>query len=248
MNSMIRRIALGCVLMLTLTPLGAGAENTDPGDGMVMQMRSQMGRYNVDRSQLDDQQKQVYDKALSDYAAIEDQALAALVAAGDVTQQDVDSFTRMRATQGAMASMETDKWTDDQQQAFQSAMAAQGDDRASAFAALVSSGQLTQAQADAFSAMSTFMGRRADAGDQDALPPLDGQGTNAFPGSDDGFLPDDISGGQDGPVRQGGNADIWTQIQSQEQTESIRNALETIQGAQQSFSASLSGAGIQMMN
>ena len=229
-----------CLLMLSVTILPSALceapEGRPQGGGFMM--RSQMGRYNVDRANLTDEQKSMYDQALTDYAATEDKCLNELVAAGDITQEAVDAFITMRQTQGAMASLDMASWDQAQQQAFQAAMTAEGDERTSAFDALVSSGQLTEAQADAFGNMQGSVNRRIERPEGEA-PEGAQEGNRRIRNAEAG----------DGDMnRRSTNSDIWTQIMGMDQTDAIQAALTEIQAAQGAFSETLNGAGIQMAN
>ncbi len=105
-------------------------------------------------SSLTEAQKTAYQQALTAYQAAEDEALAQLVGGGILTQGEADEYTAQRASQQALHELDQSQWTQEQGQAFMNAMQKTGEERAAALAALVTGGQLTQAQTDALTAQS----------------------------------------------------------------------------------------------
>ena len=111
-----------------------------------------LGGYGLNVSSLTDEQKTTYSNAVALYEQVEDKVLADLVAAGAVTQADVDAYNALRANEKSLAELDPSSWSADQYKAFYEANEKTGDERAAAMQALVTAGQLTQAQADALSA------------------------------------------------------------------------------------------------
>ncbi|HNW85398.1 MAG TPA: hypothetical protein PLP25_09095 [Candidatus Limiplasma sp.] len=120
--------------------------------GNAMGFGRGQGRGAVDLSSLTDDQKTVYNNAVSLYEQIEDAVLADLVNAGVVTQADVDSYTALRKAEKSLSDMDQSAWTAAQLKAYYEATQKTGDDRKAAMQALADAGQLTQDQADALSA------------------------------------------------------------------------------------------------
>jgi hypothetical protein len=100
---------------------------------------------------LTDEQKAVYDKALALYREIEDAVLADLVAAGSVTQADVDAYKLMRDAAAELKALDTSAWTAKQLKAYYEALQLTGDARKAAMQALADAGQISQAVANALS-------------------------------------------------------------------------------------------------
>ncbi len=112
-----------------------------------------LGCYGVDTSSFTEEQKTAYDSAVALYEQVEDSVLADLVNAGVVAQADVESYVAQRAAQKSLGELDRSAWTADQYKAFYEANSKTGDDRKAAMQALADAGQLTQAQADALSAL-----------------------------------------------------------------------------------------------
>ncbi len=111
-----------------------------------------LGGYGLNISSLTDKQKAAYLSAVALYEQVEDKVLQDLVTAGVVTQADVDAYATLRANVKSLAELDQSAWTADQYKAFYEANEKTGDKRTAAMQALVTAGQLTQAQADALSA------------------------------------------------------------------------------------------------
>ena len=111
------------------------------------------GCYGVDTSSFTEEQKTAYDSAVTLYEQVEDAVLADLVTGGVVAQADVDTYVAQRTAQKSLDELDQSSWTADQYKAFYEANAKTGDDRTTAMQALADAGQLTQAQADALSAL-----------------------------------------------------------------------------------------------
>lgn len=103
----------------------------------------------LDVSTLTEEQKAVYDKAVTLYEQVEDAVLADLVTASVVTQADVDTYQANRTAEKALTAIDQSAWTAEQYKAYYEATQKTGDERTAALQALVDAGQLTQAQADA---------------------------------------------------------------------------------------------------
>lgn len=128
---------------------GPGRAGGFGGPGMNNGTGSSMGNQSFDETTLTDDQKAVYEKAKALYEQIEDAVLADLVSEGVVAQADVDLYKSQRASEESMTALDQSSWTAEQFKAYYEASSKSGDERKSAFQALVSAGQLTQAQADA---------------------------------------------------------------------------------------------------
>lgn len=120
-----------------------GAMQGGPGGGASKRTGS------LDLSTLTEEQRATYDSALTLYRQIEDAVLADLVAAATVTQADVDAYVAMRDAAGPLGELDMSAWTAAQYKAYYEALQKTGDDRTAALDALVTAGQLTQAQANA---------------------------------------------------------------------------------------------------
>ena len=131
----------------TTQPMGRGNGNGLGGYG------SGLGGYGLDVSGLTDEQKTAYDSAVALYEQVEDQVLQDLVTAGAVTQADVDAYATLRTNRASLCELDQSGWTADQYKAFYEANQKTGDERTASLQALVTAGQLTQAQADALSAV-----------------------------------------------------------------------------------------------
>ena len=154
-------LALTLAAMLPLTALAeattdtaaadaTGAATTQAGSGMPQQGMDMQ----IDQTLTADQQT-AYDAALALYRQIEDAVLADLVAAGSVTQTDVDTYTAQREVSGALDELDTTAWTAQQYKAYYEALQKTGEERTAAVQALADAGQLTQAQADALNGNGT---------------------------------------------------------------------------------------------
>ena len=134
-------------------PSGQGSMNgqgnmNNPGRGNNMSPNMMA----TDTQDLTDEQKAVYEKALTLYEQIEDSVLADLVTANVVTQADVDAYIALREADKSLDSLDMSAWTAEQYKGYYEALAQSGDERKVALQALADAGQLTQAQADAISA------------------------------------------------------------------------------------------------
>lgn len=127
---------------------GAATAQAGPNQGGAMGNRPAA----LDTSTLTDEQKTVYDNAVTLYQQIEADVLADLVASGTVTQADVDAYQALRTNEEALAALDQSSWTAEQYKAYYEATQQTGDARKAAMQALADAGQLTQAQADALAA------------------------------------------------------------------------------------------------
>ena len=145
----------------TTQPMGRGNGNGLGGNGNGLGGNgnglggygSGLGGYGLDVSGLTDEQKTAYDSAVALYEQVEDQVLQDLVTAGAVTQADVDAYATLRTNRASLCELDQSGWTADQYKAFYEANQKTGDERTASLQALVTAGQLTQAQADALSAV-----------------------------------------------------------------------------------------------
>ncbi len=163
-----RGVTLVAVTMAVMIPFAAFAQTTTeaavtadtttqattPGRNMGG-MSGNNGSFSmgtVDTSTLTDEQKTVYEQALTLYEGVEDQVLADLVAASVITQADVDTYTALRAAEKTVTDLDQSAWTAAQYKAYYEANAKTGDERKQAMQVLADAGQLTQEQADALGA------------------------------------------------------------------------------------------------
>ena len=117
----------------------------------------------VDESTLDEAQLGAYQQAKAAYEAHEDRELGNLVAAGSITQEEVDEYLAQRGQPRQMPTdMPTERrtdrtgMTDEQREALGQAM--QAEDREAALADLIAQGIISQGDVDAMSAMQRGFG------------------------------------------------------------------------------------------
>ena len=149
MKKMKSIIALLMALLLSACAL---AEAPQVGRRMMS-----AGRIFVDESQLTPDQLAAYQQVKANYEAIEDNELANLVAAGTVTQQEVDEYQQTRNEprqfQNGAEPRERQRiqMNDEQRDAIAAAM--QSEDREQAMADLIAQDIITQDDADAMANM-----------------------------------------------------------------------------------------------
>ncbi len=107
---------------------------------------------NADTSAMTDEQKTIYEQAVSLYEGVEDAVLGDLVAGNIVTQADADAYKALREAEKSLNDLDQSAWTAEQYKAYYEANAKTGDERKEAMRALADSGLITQAQADALAA------------------------------------------------------------------------------------------------
>jgi hypothetical protein len=143
--------ALALAAVIPLASMAENAANTDtalpagastntavaeqmPGRGMRGCFSGGMaggisGSFQVDASNLTEEQKAAYDSAAALYEQVEDAVLADLVTANVVAKADVDAYITLRTAQKSLAELDKSAWTAQQYKAYYEANARTGDER-----------------------------------------------------------------------------------------------------------------------